>query len=203
MVRTGIETKERILDAAEELVMDLGFGGTSIDKVIGKAGITKGAFFYHFDSKNELAFELVSRFARLDKATTYDVIARAEKIAHDPFQRLLVSIGLFAEMFEDGDAPRRGCLLATFCYESALIDERTSVIVAEALKESRLALRGLLNAVVQTRQPKVAVDLDVLADMFTAVLEGAFVLERSFQERGLIANQIRQYGNYLELLFAP
>ncbi len=202
MARTGIETKERILDAAEALVMDLGFGGTSIDKVIGKAGITKGAFFYHFDSKNELAFSLVSRFARLDKATTYDVIARAEKISHDPFQRLLLCIGFFAEMFEDGDAPRRGCLLATFCYESALIDERTSVIVAEALKDSRLALRGLLDAVVQTRQPKLAVDLDVLADMFTAVLEGAFVLERSFQERGLIARQIRQYGNYLELLFA-
>ena len=202
MPRDSDITREKILDAAEELVMDLGFGATSIDKVITKAGITKGAFFYHFATKNDMAFALVSRFADSDVKTTNEMVERAERLASDPVQRLLVCIGLFEEMFSHGDAPSHGCLLATFCYESALIDDRTSIIVSDTLKESRRALRKMLDAAVAVRKPRIQVNLDDLADMFTAVLEGAFVLERSFQDKGLIARQLRHYRNYLELIFA-
>lgn len=201
MSRTGDSTKDKILDAAEALVMENGFGATSIDKVINKAGITKGAFFYHFETKTELAHALVSRFAQMDKATTDAMIERASKLARDPLHRLLLTIGLFAEMLEQVDTPTQGCLLATFCYESALIDERTSVIIADALLETRRAMRMMLDEVTATVKPKFDVNLDDVADMFTVIIEGGFVLERSFQDRGLTSRQIRLFQSYIEMLF--
>lgn len=201
MSRTGDSTKDKILNAAEALVMENGYGATSIDKVIGKAGITKGAFFYHFETKTDLAHALVSRFAQTDKSTTDAMIERASKLARDPLHRLLLTIGLFAEMFEQTDSPTQGCLLATFCYESALIDERTSVIISDALMETRRAMRVLLDEGAATAKPRFEINLDDVADMFTVIIEGGFVLERSFQDRGLTARQMRLYQNYVEMLF--
>ncbi len=63
MPKNGEATKTRILDAAEALIMGHGLAGTSIDMVLEKAGITKGAFFYHFKTKSDLARSLVQRYA--------------------------------------------------------------------------------------------------------------------------------------------
>ncbi|NEQ55059.1 MAG: TetR family transcriptional regulator, partial [Leptolyngbya sp. SIO3F4] len=55
MPRSGEQTKTQILDAAHELVMGHSLAGISIDKVLAKAQVTKGAFFYHFKTKADLA----------------------------------------------------------------------------------------------------------------------------------------------------
>ena len=55
-------TKERILDNAEALTLEKGFTGMSIDDILKATQITKGAFFYHFKTKAELARALVERY---------------------------------------------------------------------------------------------------------------------------------------------
>jgi AcrR family transcriptional regulator len=44
----GEQTRERLLDLAEERVLHKGFASTSIDELIAAAGITKSGFFYHY-----------------------------------------------------------------------------------------------------------------------------------------------------------
>ena len=56
------ETRNRILDVAQSLVLAKGFSGTSIDEIVADADITKGGFFYHFKGKNDLARELMRRY---------------------------------------------------------------------------------------------------------------------------------------------
>ena len=53
--RDPARTRERILDAAQDLILDHGFGATTVDAVVGRAGITQGAFVHHFTSKSDLA----------------------------------------------------------------------------------------------------------------------------------------------------
>ena len=69
MPKSGAPTKEKILSTAESLVLDYGFAGTSVDKVIERAGITKGTFFYHFKTKAELAKAMIERFHKKEQAT--------------------------------------------------------------------------------------------------------------------------------------
>ena len=68
MAGRGTDTKERILDTAEALVLEKGFSATSLDDIISATGLTKGAFFHHFRSKSDLARKLVERFAANDFA---------------------------------------------------------------------------------------------------------------------------------------
>ena len=55
MPRSGEATRRNILDAAQGLILQHGFAGASIDRIIGDAEITKGAFFHHFPNKATLA----------------------------------------------------------------------------------------------------------------------------------------------------
>ena len=81
MPKRGPETRDRILDSAEALIMDMGFGSTSIDRVLEGAGVTKGAFFHHFPSKADLGKALVQRYAKRDTELLEVTMARAEKLA--------------------------------------------------------------------------------------------------------------------------
>jgi len=76
MPRNGAATKEKILEVAQALVLEYGFGGMSVDQVITAAGITKGAFFHHFKSKNELANALLKRYVQMDDQLLHELMAR-------------------------------------------------------------------------------------------------------------------------------
>lgn len=54
MPRKSTHTKERILDTATNLFSTHGFAGTSIDDILQAVGITKGAFYHYFHSKDHL-----------------------------------------------------------------------------------------------------------------------------------------------------
>ena len=60
-MRSGRETKERIERAALELFVKQGINGTSIRDVAKLAGVSQGAMYNHYESKEDLAFELFSR----------------------------------------------------------------------------------------------------------------------------------------------
>jgi AcrR family transcriptional regulator len=52
-------TRNAILDAAAEVFDERGFSGASLSEILAKAGVTKGALYFHFASKEELAQALI------------------------------------------------------------------------------------------------------------------------------------------------
>jgi AcrR family transcriptional regulator len=52
-------TRNAILDAAAEVFDERGFNGASLSEILAKAGVTKGALYFHFASKEELAQALI------------------------------------------------------------------------------------------------------------------------------------------------
>lgn len=52
---TRHESKTRLLDAALRLIRTKGYSATRVEDICEAAGVTKGSFFHHFDSKEELA----------------------------------------------------------------------------------------------------------------------------------------------------
>jgi TetR/AcrR family transcriptional repressor of nem operon len=198
--RTG--TRERILDAAERLILAQGFVATPIDQIIAQVGLTKGAFFHHFESKGALARALIERYARQEEDLLQHLLERAGKLSSDPVQQLLIFVGLFLEIAEGLDEPSPGCLFASYCYESGQFDADTLRIVEASIRAWRAALGDKIRAAMAQCPPRTAVDADSLADMFIAVLEGAFIISRTLQEPQVFAQQLRHYRRYLKLLFA-
>lgn len=203
MPRDGSKTRSHILDVTRDLVMEHGMAGTSLDQVITRAGLTKGAFFYHFKGKDELAFELVKRFAQQDEALLRDVMQKAEGLSRDPLQQVLLMVGLVAEMFRGLGGANPGCLFASFCYEGDLWGEEFRRLCAANFRLWRDSIAAKLRQAAKATPPRISVDIDTVADMATGVIEGAYIMARTYADTSVIVGQLMQYRNYLELLFAP
>src|SRR5215472_10991919 len=68
-VRDPQRTRERLLQAAFREVCRLGFQGAGLDTILAATGVTKGALYYHFDSKEALGYAIVEEIvAELPRA---------------------------------------------------------------------------------------------------------------------------------------
>ncbi len=189
------------MDVAERLYLDRGYGGTSIDAVLEEAGLTKGAFFHHFESKHDLARALIERYAALDHALLERSIERAERLSRDPLQQVLLLVGLQEEELAEASEGQAGCLFASYAYQAGLFDEHVNAVIRDGLLAWRTELGTRLRLAMSEHAPRLSVEPEDVADAFLVSMEGAFVVSRALQEPALLARQLREYRNYLELLF--
>lgn len=201
MARDGAATKEKIMDAGQQLILEHGYGGMSVDQVIGAAGITKGAFFYHFKSKNELANALMDRFVVMDDALLHDLISRAEKLSHDPLQQYLIFVGLFEERVRSLDKPHPGCLVASYIYQIEAFTPETRQAVIDGFKEWERVLVGKLKAAIKKQKPKLPVTASQIYDNLLSQFEGGVIMGKLYNKTETLAEQVAQHKNYVELLF--
>jgi TetR/AcrR family transcriptional repressor of nem operon len=201
MRKDGMATRERILDAAQNLILDRGYVGMTVDHVLEEVGITKGAFFHHFKTKDDLAKALLRRFAEKDAQIYAETRERAEKLSDDPLEQVLIFVRLFEEMFEGLTEPYPGCLFASYVYELQQFDEETRTLIRDSFRKWRELLKEKFEVIARKYPPRVEVDAASLADVFTVVLEGAFISSKALDEPQVIGEQLRHFRNYLELLF--
>lgn len=201
MVRDPEKTRTAIMDSAEALILDHGFAGTSVESVVEAAGVTKGAFFHHFDTKADLARALVERYARWDREKLEGALERAERMSNDPLQQVLIVLTLFQEDAESLTEPYPGCLFASFGYQTELFDDETMDVARRAMLHWRERLAEKLDEAVERHPPRLEVEVDSLADMATVAFEGAFIVSKTLKDPKTLAQQIGHYKRYLELLF--
>ena len=79
------ESKIRLLNSALDVIRAKGYAGTTVDDICHKAGITKGSFFHHFKSKDELALAAAAYWTSMTEAF---FAAAPYRNAQDPLDRL-------------------------------------------------------------------------------------------------------------------
>lgn len=197
----GEQTREHILSTAEGLILNQGYSGTSIEEIIGKAGITKGGFFYHFDGKNDLARKLILRYLEQDERFFTGLVDRSHELTEDPLQQLLIFLKLMAEAMADLPGTHPGCLVASFTYESHQFDDEVRKLNAEGLLSWRHMFLEQFEKVAEKYPMKIDRPLEELADMLTSVIEGGIVMSRCLDDRDILPNQLLHYRNYIRMVF--
>lgn len=61
MQKRAIETREKIVAAAAQVFSEMSFAEASMADILKLAGVTQGSLYFHFDSKTDLAYEVVRR----------------------------------------------------------------------------------------------------------------------------------------------
>src|SRR5512146_2006215 len=108
------DARTALLDAALTLVRRQGWAATSIDQLCRSAGVTKGAFFHHFVSKEALGVAAARHWG----SVTSDLFARADyhQIA-DPLDRILAYLDLRAALAQ-GPLEQITCFAGTTVQET-------------------------------------------------------------------------------------
>lgn len=199
MPRDGNPTRERILNAAERLMIDQGYSATSVDQVIAEAASSKGAFFHHFSSKTDLAVQLVRRYVAADLAHLDAGLAATAHIA-DPAARVVA----FLRHYEDGAdalmAEQTGCLYATVLAERDLTGTEINDEVAKVTRIWRDAVADLLRQALAARRPDAGIDVEALADHLYTTFEGGFILCRTYADRSAMRAQLRIFRQLVQAL---
>jgi AcrR family transcriptional regulator len=197
----GEQTRENILATAERIILQRGYAGTSIEDIIGEAGITKGGFFYHFDGKNDLAKNLMLRYLDQDEKFFNGLGERAQALTEDPLQQLLIFLKLMAEAMADLPGTHPGCLVASFTYEAQQFDEEMRELNAQGVLSWRRIFLEHLEKVAEKYPMKIEKPIEELADMLSSVIEGGIIMSNVLGDRDILPNQLLHYRSYIRLVF--
>ena len=191
-------SRHRLLAATIDLVRANGYLATRVDDVCAAAGVTKGSFFHHFATKDELAVAAAGawneRAARLFAAAPYLLHPR-------PLDRLLGYVKYRRQLIA-GENRDFSCYAGTTIQEVHETHPAIREACALAIDTHMQMLRDLIDAAL-AEHPEVEVDSATLAVHMQAVIQGAFVMAKAQQDRRAAVDCIGHLHRYIELLFAP
>ncbi|MGD9815560.1 MAG: TetR/AcrR family transcriptional regulator [Hyphomonadaceae bacterium] len=197
----GEQTRERIMDIAQDAVLHKGFASTSIEEIIAEAGITKSGFFYHFRDKNDLAKALLQRYTDTEWEVFDQLFKQADDLSDDPLHGFLIFLKLFADLMGDLPNGHPGCLIAAYVYQDVLFSQEVRNLTTEGHRIWRRRFRERLDRIAARYPPRIEVNLDDMADMLSAVADGGIILSKSLHDPSLLPRQIMQYRAYVKLVF--
>jgi AcrR family transcriptional regulator len=197
----GEQTRERIMDIAQDAVLHKGFASTSIDEIICEAGITKSGFFYHFRDKNDLAKALLQRYTDEEWKVFDQLFKQADELSDDPLHGFLIFLKLFADLMGDLPNGHPGCLVASYVYQDFLFSKEVRDMTTQGHRIWRERFRKRLDRIAERYPPRIEANLDDLADMLSAVADGGIILSKSLHDPSILPRQIMQYRAYLKLVF--
>src|SRR3984885_10854632 len=106
---TRHESKTKLLDAALYVIRAKGYSAARVEDICEAAGLTKGSFFHHFSSKEDLALAGAEHFSAFAESI---FPAAPYHFPADPLDRLLGYVD-FRKAILQGELPEYTCLLGT------------------------------------------------------------------------------------------
>lgn len=201
LLTKGELTRERILDVAQDAVLQKGFAATSIDEILCEVGITKSGFFYHFRDKNDLAKGMLQRYLDTEWIVFDGLFTQADDLSEDPLHAFLIFLKLFADTMGDLPNGHPGCLTASYVYQDRQFSREVREMTTEGFRIWRRRFRARLDTIAARYPPHIEIDLDDLADMLSAIADGGIILSKSLSDPTLLSRQIAQYRSYVKLIF--
>jgi AcrR family transcriptional regulator len=187
-------TRVRLLQAAFQEMHRSGFRSTDLDAILAKAGVTKGALYYHFDNKEALGYAVVDEVIA---SKVHQKWVQPLRNAKDPIDIL---IRIFKSESLKKEDVQRGCYLLNLSQEMSGLDEgfrrRTARIfkdwhdaIAEALREGQK--RGVVRSDINANET---------ATFLIAAYEGYVVLTKNSQDARTMKAGQRRVSGHLESL---
>lgn len=197
-IESSAGSRERLLDAALHVIRERGYGAASVDEVCRAAGVTKGAFFHHFKSKEDMAVAAALHFGRFARGI-FD--AAPYRALEDPLDRVMGYIDFRASILR-GDTPEYTCLLGTMVQEAY----RTHPAIREACEHGIFGHAAEVAKDIEEAKraycPDAAWTAEGLANHTQAVLQGAFILAKARGGPDVAVECVRHLQRYIELLFS-
>jgi TetR/AcrR family transcriptional repressor of nem operon len=191
------DARAKLLAAALRVIRAKGYAATSVEDLCREAGVTKGAFFHHFRSKDELAVAAANHWSE----TTGALFAGASYHAlADPLERVLGYLA-FRRALLDGAVADFTCLVGTMVQEAYNTSPEIRLACDASISGHAAKLEADIAEAIQEHGIEGDWSAASLALHVQAVLQGAFVLAKAKGSAAVAADSVDHLRRYVELLF--
>ena len=192
------ESKAKLLEATLRVVRAKGYTATRVEDVCAAAGLTKGSFFHHFRSKEDLALSAVAHWEEFTRAFFAD--APYHRPA-DPLDRVLAYVD-FRKSILTGELPEYTCFAGTIIQEAYATHPELAAACARNIGGHARTLEADIEEAMRRHAVGGDWSAESLALHMQAVIQGSFILAKAKGGATVAAACLDHLRRYLELLFA-
>jgi AcrR family transcriptional regulator len=178
-------TRDEIVEAADRLFYRQGYEHTSFSDIADVVRISRGNFYYHFKTKDEILEAVIN--ARL--ANTRKMLGRWEIEGNSPADRIRSFIEIL--IANRADIKRYGCPVGTLCSELAKLNHASQAEANSLFALFRTWLRRQFTLLGREA------DADALAMHLLARSQGVATLASAFQDEKFIRQEVEQMYDWL------
>ncbi len=195
--RNPDRTRDVILQAAFDEIHRCGFQAASVDAILARTGVTKGALYYHFPTKTQLGYAVVEEVIRQRILQRWGhELGEGE----DPITHLIEKLRFEAKNRWPLEALRVGCPVNNLANEMSPIDEGFRQRIEQVFQD----WRGIITRMIQQGQKSGHVRADVkpaqVATFFVAAVEGTIGMAKNAQDPKLLQDNFTMLQTYLAAL---
>jgi TetR/AcrR family transcriptional regulator, transcriptional repressor for nem operon len=191
------ESKTKLLGAALQVIRGKGYAGTTVDDICHAAGVTKGSFFHHFKSKDDLALAAVAYWGTM---TDQFFAAAPYRKVDDPLERLLGYVD-FRASIASGELAEFTCLLGTLVQETYLTHPEIRAACERGLASHIAELTRDVEAAKLRYAPDAAWSAASVGYFMQSVLQGSFIFAKAQRSSEVVREDMEHLRRYLESLF--
>jgi TetR/AcrR family transcriptional regulator, transcriptional repressor for nem operon len=191
------QAREQLLAAALKLIRARGYSATSVDDLCKEAGVTKGAFFHHFPTKDALAVAAANHWTD----TTSGLFAGAPYHNHArPLDRVLGYVDFRHDILA-GELWEFTCLVGTMTQEVYGTQDDIRAACEASICGHARTLEADIEAAMQEHHIQGDWTAQSLALHTQAVLQGAFILAKATGKVEVAIDSALHLKRYIQLLF--
>ena len=195
--QTQHQSKTKLLKAAIQVIRVKGYAATTLDEVCHEATVTKGSFFHHFKSKDELALAAFAHWGTM----TEELFATAPyRKLQDPLARLLGYVD-FRTALMQGELADYTCLFGTLVQETYSTHPNIRAACEQALATGIADLARDVEAAKKLYAPKASWTAESVGGFIHGVLQGSFILAKAKQGPEVVRQNLEHLRRYLMALF--
>jgi TetR/AcrR family transcriptional repressor of nem operon len=198
MAQSQHESKTKLLDAALKVVRAKGYSATRIEDICAEAGLTKGSFFHHFRSKEDLALAAVAHWGARTTAFFADASYHDQS---DPLDRLIAYVE-FRKAIMTGELPEFTCLLGTIIQETYVTHADINAACERILTAHARTLEADIREAMRQYQVRGDWSAETLALHIQGVIQGGFILAKAMGSAAVAAESLDHLRRYLEQTFS-
>lgn len=190
------EARARLIEAARSLVRHKGFAATSVDDLCAAAGVTKGAFFHHFPSKEALGVALIDDWTETTGAM---FAAHPYNTLPDPLDRVFAYLDLRRQLLKQ-PLPEFSCVAGTTVQEAYESSPPMRAAAERSIRSGFAHVLPHLQAALAA-YPLPGVTAESLAQQFQVATQGGIILAKALDDPAPARAAFDHLERYLRLLF--